>query len=344
MKKKIMVLVGLAILLSGLIWLGFHFNFWSKIWGTKQSLVYSGTIEATQVPVQPEQSGKITALLVSEGQDVVAGQVIAQLDNQSAGIALDTANIQVQQAEAKLKDLLNGTRSEEVHRLQAVAAQTSAIAQGIAQNIQYEEKILADNMQLYAAGAISKKEVDAEQNKIDNLKAQYASAQKQVEAAQASLNLALAGYTQPTIQAQKLAVETARQAVKSAELALDKLAIKSPLDGQVLYKHVELGQVVNPGTTLVTLVAAADLSVKVYVPEAQLAPVKVGGTALVSVDSYPDRSFKGEVQYVSDVAEFTPKNVQTPEERTTMVFAVKIKITEGKDLLKAGIPADVTFQ
>jgi HlyD family secretion protein len=339
MKKKI-ILVGLVILVSGLIWLGFRYN----IWGTTQNLDYSGTIEATQLPVQAEQSAKITALLVNEGQDISAGQVIAQLDNSQALIALETAKGQVQQAEAKLNDLLSGTRSQEVRRLQAVVAQTSANAQVIAQNIQYEEKNLADLNLLYAAGAIGKKEVDAQQNKLDTLKAQYTGTQKQVEAAQASLDLALAGYTQPTIEAQKLAVEIARQAVKSAELALDKLQIKSPVNGRVLYKHVEPGQVVNAGARIVTLVDPNDLTVKVYVPEAKLNSVKIGGSVLVSVDAYPDKTFKGEVQYVSDQAEFTPKNVQTREERTSMVFAVKIRISEGKDLLKAGMPADVAFQ
>jgi HlyD family secretion protein len=344
MKKKIIVLLGLTILVSGLIWLGFRTNIWEIIWGTKPSLDYSGTIEATQLPVQAEQSAKIKTILVSEGQDISTGQVIAQLDNSQALINLDTAEGQVQQAEAKLNDLLSGTRSQEVRRLQAVVAQTGANAQVIARNIQYEEKNLADLNQLYAAGAISKKEVDAQQNKLDTLKSQYTGTQKQVEAAQASLDLALAGYTQPTIEAQKTAVEIARQAVKSAELALDKLEIKSPVNGRVLYKHVEPGQVVNAGTRIVTLVDANDLTVKVYVPEAKLSSVKVGGPALVAVDAYPGRTFKGEVQNVSDKAEFTPKNVQTREERTSMVFAVKIRITEGKDLLKAGMPADVVFQ
>lgn len=106
MKKKIIALVGLAILVSGLIWLGFRYN----IWEVKESLDYSGTIEATQLPVQAEQSAKITALLVNEGQDLSVGQVIAQLDNSQALIALDTAKGQVKQTEARLNDLLSGTR------------------------------------------------------------------------------------------------------------------------------------------------------------------------------------------------------------------------------------------
>ncbi|MHB1653647.1 MAG: HlyD family secretion protein [Desulfitobacteriaceae bacterium] len=339
MQKRIVVLAGL-IVLGILVWLGFRLG----LWGTAEKPYYSGTIEGTTVPVQPEQGGKITEILVQEGQSIKTGDVIARLDERSAKIALDTANSQLQQAEAKLNDLLGGTRSEEVRRLQALLAQTRANAQGLSGNLQYEDKTLADYNQLYSSGAISKKEVDAEQNKRDTVKAQYDSAMDQANAAQASLDQAIAGYTQPTIQAQKSAVDIARQSVKAAELALSKQEIKSPMNGRVLYKHVEIGQVVNAGTRLVTLVNPDDLWVKVYVPEAKLNQVKIGGSAQVSVDAYPSQSFQGEVQWVSDKAEFTPKNVQTKEERTTTVFAIKIRIIEGKDLLKAGMPADVVFQ
>lgn len=186
--------------------------------------------------------------------------------------------------------------------------------------------------------------MDIEQNKLNSVKAQHDSTQAQVEAAQASLDQALAGVTDPTIQAQKSAVSVAEQGVKAAELALDKTVIKSPINGRVIYRHVEPGQVINPGARVVTLSNPEELWLKVYVPEVELKSVKIGETAHVSVDAYPNQTFKGEVAYISDQAEFTPKNVQTKEERTKMVYAVKVKINEGKDALKAGMPADVLFQ
>lgn len=338
MKKKIAVVAGILVLIL-LIVLGI--NRYNR---SANPNTYSGTIEATQIPIQPELGGKITELTVQEGQNVKAGDVIAKIDNKQAVITLATAKSQLQQAEDKLSDLLGGVRSEEIRRLQSLLAQAKASAEGLAQNLQFEEQNLADDQKLYTSGTISKKELDAEQNKYNSIKAQYDSAQAQVNAAQASLDQALAGYTEPTIQAQKAAVDMAKQSVQSAELALAKLVIKSPLNGQVLYKHVETGQVVNPGTTLVTLIDPSDLWVKVYIPEAKLNQVKVGGIASVSVDAYANQSFKGEILYINDQAEFTPKNVQTREERTTTVFAVKIRINEGKDLLKAGMPADVSLQ
>ena len=342
MRKKIVSIVVVVLVILVLITL--------SVWGTKyfnhpaDTNIYSGTIEGTELPVQPELGGRIVDLQVHEGQVIKAGDLIAKLDDSQAKISLDTAKSQQIQAQAKLNDLLGGARAEEIRRLKEVLTQANANVAGLTQNLQFEENNLADDQKLYEGGAISKQIVDVQQNKLDTLKAQYEGAQASVNAAQASLDQAQAGNTQPTIQAQKAAVDVTAQSVKAAELNLSKLIIKSPAGGQVLYQHVELGQVVNPGTTLVTILDPNNLWIKIYIPEAKLSQVKVGGIAFIAVDSYPGKSFKGQIQYLSNQAEFTPKNVQTKEERTTTVYAVKLSITEGKDQLKAGMPADVTLQ
>lgn len=336
-KKRIALAAVILILILLIVW-GTQFK------GSADTRIYSGMIESAEIPIQPEQGGKIVEISVQEGQIVKAGDTIAKLDDSQAQISLNSAKSQLAQAQFKLNDLLGGARTEEIRRLQDVVAQAQATAEGLAKNQQYEENNLADTQKLYAGGAISKQAVDAQQNKLDTVKAQSDAAQANIRAAQAGLDQALAGYTQPTIQAQKAAVDVASQAVKSAELALTRLTVKSPINAQVLYRHADPGQIVNPGTTLATIIDPSDLWVKVYVPEAKLGQVKTGGTTSIAVDAYPDQKFKGTVLYISDKAEFTPKNVQTKEERTTTVFTVKIGITEGKDLLKAGMPADVTLQ
>lgn len=340
MKRRVIALILFISVLGTAVWLGAKNNLWNK----SEDRTYSGSIETTIVPVQPEQGGKLTEVLVQEGQRVKAGDVLARLDDRAAKISLESAKGQLQQAQAKLNDMLNGSRSEEVRRLRAVLAQAQATEDGLAENVQFEEKNLADLKQLYSAGAVSKKDVDAEQNKLDSLNAQHEGAKAQVDAAQASLDQALAGFTEPSIQAQKSAVNIAEQGANAAQLSLEKTIIKSPLNGMVLYRHVEPGQVVNPGAPIITLSNPEDLWIKVYVPDAELKIVKIGQAARVSVDAYPNQTFKGEVIYISDQAEFTPKNVQTKEERAKMVYAVKVKLNEGKDVLKAGMPADVLFQ
>jgi HlyD family secretion protein len=342
MKKRVFALIGILTLLGVLFWVGFQLKFW----GTKalEDSLYSGTIEATMVPIQPEQGGKLLEVLVEEGQTVKTGDVLARIDDRAAKIALESAKGQLRQAEAKLNDLLGGARSEEVRRLRALLNQVQANEEGLASNLKFEEKTLKDLEALYSAGAASQKELDIQQNKLNTIKAQHEAAKAQVEAAQASLDQALAGFTEPTVVAQKAAVDIAKQNVKAAELVIEKLEIKSPIQGSVFYRHVEPGQVINAGTRIITLMSPEDLWVKIYVPETELNHVKMGGGVRISVDAYPDQVFKGEIQYISNQAEFTPKNVQTREERTKTVYAVKIRITEGKDVLKAGMPADVSFQ
>jgi HlyD family secretion protein len=337
MKKKLAVIVVILVLITLAVLGNRYFN------SPADTVTYSGTIEGTDLPVQPELGGRIVDLPVSEGQMIKAGDIVAKLDDSQAKITLDSAKSQQSQAQAKLNDLLGGARAEEIRRLEYVVTQAKANLAALEPGLKYEEDNLAINQKLYEGGAISKQVVDAQQNKLDTLKAQYKSAQASVNITQASLAQALAGNTQPTIQAQKAAVDIAAQSVIAAELSLSKLSIKSPAGGQVLYKHVELGQVVNPGTTLVTILDPNSLWIKIYIPEAKLDQVKVGGVASVVVDSYPGKTFKGQILYVSSQAEFTPKNVQTKEERTTTVYAVKLNI-EGQDQLKAGMPADVTLQ
>jgi|SRR5680860_57559 len=339
MKKKIAVIIFVLTLIT-LSVLAYR-NYFNR---PADPVTYSGTIEGTEFPVQPELGGRIVDLPVREGQMIKVGDIVAKLDDSQAEISLDTAKSQQAQAQAKLNDLLGGARVEEIRRLQYVVTQAKANLAALEPNLKFEEDNLATNQELYEGGAISKQVVDAQQTKLDTLKAQYQSVQASVNVAQASVDQARAGNAQPAIQAQKAAVDITAQTVKAAELSLNKLIIKSPVGGQVLYQHVELGQVVNPGTSLVTILDPNDLWIKIYVPEAKLNQVKVGGTASIEVDSYPGKMFKGQILYVSNQAEFTPKNVQTKEERTTTVYAVKLTITEGKDQLKAGMPADVTLQ
>ena len=338
MRKKAVVIVIVLVFITLSVLVDRHFD------RSADSNIYSGTIEGTELPVQSELGGRIVELLIKEGQVIKTGDIIAKVDDSQAKISLDIAKNQQAQAQAKLNDFLGGARTEEIRRLEKVVSQAKANMASLEPNIKFEEENLIKNQKLYESGASSKQVVDAQQNKLDTLKAQYESAQTSVDVAQAGLDQAHAGYTQSTIQAQKAAVDIAAQSVKKAELGLSKLIIKSPASGQVLYQNVQLGQVVNPGTTLATILDPDDLWIKIYIPGAKLSQIKMGGTVSIVADAYPDNMFKGEIQYISTQAEFTPKNVQTKEERTTTVYAVKISIIEGKDQLKAGMPADVTLE
>lgn len=165
----------------------------------------------------------------------------------------------------------------------------------------------------------------------------------QLEEAKAGVAAAQAQYDNNSGDYQEALLNQAKARQNQIQYQLEKTNIASPVEGIILHRHMEIGEIVKPGATVFTVLKKGELQVVVYVPEANLNQVKVGQEATIKVDAYPDQSFTGKITHISNKAEFTPKNVQTPEERTKMVFAVTIKVTKGINELKPGMPADVTF-
>ncbi len=126
-----------------------------------------------------------------------------------------------------------------------------------------------------------------------------------------------------------------------AQKVKDNYLITAPITGTVILQELFQGEVVTPGLPIVTLADTNDLWVKIYIPEQNIGRVKLGASADVEVDSFPQEVFNGQVIYISDQAEFIPKNIQTKEERVNQVFAVKVKVTNKEQKLKIGMPADV---
>jgi multidrug resistance efflux pump len=161
----------------------------------------------------------------------------------------------------------------------------------------------------------------------------------QVKAAAAALAQAKAGVT--TAEA---ALVEAQAGLKAIELQLSKAEVKAPVDGIILSRTLEAGEIVGPGGTVMVVGRLEEASVTVYVPETQYGQITLGQTAEVSVDSFQGKVFLGKVTHIADQAEFTPRNVQTVDGRRTTVYAVKISIPNPNQELKPGMPADVRFK
>ncbi len=189
--------------------------------------------------------------------------------------------------------------------------------------------------------------------------AQYEAAQKILEQARAALKLAETGELSTGIQSKEASgvqaylsqaeaalqaalaqEETARAVLAEAEAVLAKAIIRAPISGTVVNKLVDEGELVAPGTPLVRLVDLDNLELTVYFPGRELGRVKLGQPARVFIDSYPNQPLEGKVTFISQEAEFTPKNVHMKDERTKMVYAVKISLANPEGLLKPGMPAD----
>jgi multidrug resistance efflux pump len=145
------------------------------------------------------------------------------------------------------------------------------------------------------------------------------------------------------LQQAKIAVTLAQANLDLLDAQIAKTIVAAPVDGVVMTRNAEPGSVVNAGAALLTLGRLDELTITVYVPEDRVGEVSLGQTADVSVDSFPENVFKATVTYISDQAEFTPRNVQTVSGRKNTVFAIKLKLSDTSERLKPGMPADVTF-
>lgn len=183
---------------------------------------------------------------------------------------------------------------------------------------------------------MAKKDQSTYENQIKELQANS-------KLQQAQLSLQQEGATNHTILKLASQLDQAEAKQEQIQIQLDKTNVTAPIDGVVLRRNISVGEVVTANFQMYTLLDKNKLKIKVYVPETRLNEVTLDGKAEIFVDAYPDKAFSGKITYISSSAEFTPKNVQTPEERTKMVFEVIVEPTEGLEQLKPGMPADIRF-
>jgi HlyD family secretion protein len=290
----------------------------------------SGTVEATDADLGFQAAGRVLEVSVDEGDDVTAGTELARLDTRELEAALDGARAQLDAAEARLSELDRGARPQEV--LTAEAAVRAAATR--AEEARAERERAAA---LFAGGAISRQVRDRAEASL-----QVATAT--LEQAEEQLALVEEGPRTETIRAQRATADQARANVARAEAALSHAVITAPFDGVVTVRHREPGEAVTPGAPVLTLLDPSDRWVRIYVREDQMGLVSIGARAEIVADTDPDRVYEGEVVFIGNEAEFTPRNVQTAEERIKLVYPVKVRITGDTQFeLKPGVPADVTL-
>ena len=189
-------------------------------------------------------------------------------------------------------------------------------------------------------------------------RASLAVAKERYEVALDTLNRLQTGENSPQVMIASMGLEQAQAGMQQAETAvrqaqanlelmdtqIQKLVVYAPMDGVILNRNVELGEFVQPGSTTFAIADLSDMTITVYVPEDRYGEISLGQAAEVVVDSFPGKTFTAEVIHIADQAEFTPRNVQTVEGRSSTVYAIKLKVTDPDGKLKIGMPADVTFR
>ncbi len=292
------------------------------IWRTEKreapptnELYGNGIIETTEVNISAKVAGKIAVLRVDEGDPIRVNDIVAELDSEELAA-------QVQQAQAQYDLVLAGPRIEQIEQLRAGVRQAEvALADA--------ERELRRLQGLEEQGAIARQQVDLQRTRRD-------SAAAQLDATRQRLREANAG-ARPEEKA------AAEAALKVAKVLFSYTTIRCPVSGVVVTRSAEMGELVTPGMPIVRVSVVDRPWLRVYIPEPDLGRVKLGQRADVKSDTYPNKEYAGHVVEIAEQPEFTPKNVQTREERVKLVFGVKIEVENSERELKPGMPADAVI-
>ncbi|MDY0212279.1 MAG: efflux RND transporter periplasmic adaptor subunit [Desulfuromonadaceae bacterium] len=375
-KKKLIILLSAIVGIVAVILIVQYIRNWSK--SDPNLLTISGNIEVTDAEVGFKIAGRVEKRLISEGELAEAGQLVAILDSLDLSQEVALREAELQASQAVLAELEAGSRVEEIdeasaalHRAQArldelvagsrpqeIAAAKASEKQARGEYVRWQAELVRQK-KLFEDEVISNRE-------FEETNASYTTAKERLEESGANLKLVVEGPRKEEIEQARASlreskaryelvqkgprtekidraradVQSAKQALALAETRLGYAALHSPLTGIVLSDNVEPGEYVSAGTPIVTVGDLVNVWLRGYINETDLGRVKVGQTVRVTTDTYPDKTYEGRISFISSEAEFTPKNVQTTEERVKLVYRIKVNIQNPEMELKPGMPAD----
>ena len=328
--KRLLLIGGLlAVILSGAV----------VVWRLMQresapkNLTLYGDVDLRQVQLSFNNSERIAAVLVQEGDRVTQGQLLARLDTARLEPQLAQADAQAAAQLQVLKRLRSGSRPEEIAQARA--------------NLQAAQADLANARQQYdrwkSAAEISAGRAVRQQD-VDNARTSVQVAEAKLAVVQKTLDLAIAGprreeidENEARLRAFEAQASVLRQQLKDAQLI-------APVDAVVRTRVMEPGEMASPQRPVFSLAVTDPKWVRAFISETDLGKIQQGMTAAIAVDSFPHRRFEGWIGFISPVAEFTPKTVQTEELRTSLVYEVRVIVKDPSDELRLGMPASVSLQ
>jgi multidrug resistance efflux pump len=337
----------------------------------------SGFVESDEIRIGSRVGGRVKAVHVEEGDRAHQGHSLVELEPFQLFEQLAQARAQLAQAKADALRLENGYLPEEIEQSKARLDQFIAARDRLADreediataqaNLELAQaqlqlaKLKYDRTEaLFAKNSASQQDMDqfsselrvaraterVRQEELAKLKRSRPSdikeAEARVEEARQEWVLRKNGYRQEDRARAKAAVDAAGAALAAIETQVEELTIRAPVDGSIEAVDLRPGDLVGSNTAAVSMIEKGRLWIRSYVPESHL-NITVGSQVKISTDSFPGKTFKGHVTFVSRQAEFTPGNVQTPEERSKQVFRIKVLLDEGHDVLRPGMVGDVTF-
>jgi multidrug resistance efflux pump len=322
-KRKIILGIGLLASIAAAL------GCWWVLREPATELRFQGTVDIQEVRLGSKIGGRVAEVLIREGDLVQAGQVLVRFEEPELEAQLGQQRARLAQKEAELDRAMNGSRPEEIAQARAQLALQQA-------NLTQAQANLKRGEQLGPGGAISREDLDQRRQAVDVGEAN-------VKYAQEALRLAELGPRREDIELARACRDEARGKVQEIEANLAEATIRAPEQAVVEVLGVRKGDVVTPNQIIVRVLRADDLWVKVFVPETDLGRVRLGQKVQVSIDGYPGKRFAGTVEQIASESEYTPRNVQSADERRHQVFGVKVRVADPNGIFKSGMAAEVVM-
>jgi HlyD family secretion protein len=275
----------------------------------------TGTIEATEVTLSAQSGGQVMHVIADEGDVVQSGDTLLLIDKTDWIYQLEQMRGGYEMAQAQFQLALMGAREEDV--IQAKANYANA------------EADLRRMEELYRAKSVSEKQ-------LDDARTRFTVSQQVWEKTKR-------GSRQEEIDAARARRDQTKAQMASLQKKVNDCAVVSPISGTITKRYIEQGELASTGMALYHVSDLSTMNITIYISESNLPKVKLNQRASVHIDAFQKKEYEGKVIFISSTAEFTPKNIQTNDERTKLVFSVKVKVPNPDGTLKAGIPADVTL-
>jgi HlyD family secretion protein len=291
------------------------------------NLVLHGNVDIRDVHLGFRVGGRLAEVLKDEGDTVNPGDALARLDDGPYRRELEESRGRVQSAQAHLDLLQAGNRPQEIAQAKALAGEREV-------TLANAERIYKRQEELFATRAVSQQE-------RDDAEARYREAEARLKSAREQVSVLEAGFRVEEISQARAELVRAEAAQSSADLRLQDTLLKAPSAGVVITRAQEPGAIVQPGTTVLTISLQKPVWVRAYVAEPNLGRLHPGMKVAVYTDSAPAKPYAGKIGYISPQAEFTPKNVETSELRTSLVYRLRVVVQNADDSLRQGMPVTV---
>lgn len=330
----------------------------------REEKIYYGVLEMDKINVSSEIPGKIEILYVDDGYVVKKGQELVAIDDKENRLKVENSEINLKSSENQLLKTLDGTREEQIAAQREVVKQLETqVDQGrkklvtltssfkfTVSNLENKKKIYSDTKDLFNKKFESQYNLDVARLNYENAQNQFITAKNSLEngketllgyeaqkkAADENLRYMINGFSKRDIESDKLKIQSSKKGLELAKVYADKNKLVSPIDGLVESVNLKIGEIVNPGIAVVTMLDMNNLWTKIYVPEKILPLIKLNQKITVKSD-FIDKNYEGEIVYIASDSEFTPMNIVTKKDRLKLVYEIKVKVLNNDGKLKSGM-------